>query len=326
MMLPFTYEVQIILCFAKTMKPNLLPFIRKKWAGVPAPTADFASKTIIVTGSNTGLGFEAAVLFAALGAEKIVLGVRDVESGEIARRKIYERTSRSDAVEVWELDMARYDSIQRFAIRAEKNLKSLDVAVLNAGLVAKDYTVGPEGWEQTLQVNVLGTALLGLLLLPKMKASRMHSNGHETPHISVVASEAHRWLEPTDFPDTTTFDGHVLAAVNAEPSDGKLWDGMLQNARTKLFAMYVTSGLAASANSPDNGEPEVIVTAVCPGACRSNLMRIVKTGGIGLAIGLGIFDLLFNKSTEQGARVYVKVATLGQEAHGAWYKTTSLTE
>ncbi|KAK0957012.1 hypothetical protein LTR91_022076 [Friedmanniomyces endolithicus] len=205
-------------------------------------------KTVLVTGSNVGLGFEAAALFATLNAEKVILGVRSTSKGASAREHIEKRTGRNGVVDVWELDMGRYASINASADRVNKELPLLHVAVLNAGITAKDYVVGSEGWESTLQVNVLGTALLGSLLLPKMKASAI--SDEDLPHLVVVTSEAHRWLEAKDFPDTQIYQGHLLEAVNAKPANIRDWDGMLQNARSKLFAMYVTRSLAKAATSP----------------------------------------------------------------------------
>ena len=304
------------------MKPNLLPFIREKWAGVPKPTKSFAGKNIIVTGANAGLGFETAVKFTALHADRVILGVRSLPKGITARQRIEASTGRKGVVEAWELDMSNYTSVQQFAKRASDELRHLDVVILNAGVSPKEYVVGPEGWESTLQVNVMGTALLGLLLLPKLKASK--SSEQETPHLVVVTSEAHRWLEDKDLPNPEPYGGNLLEAVNAKPNAGQSWDGMLQNARTKLFDMYITQALATLSTNPD-GENQVIVTSLCPGACRSDLARDFQSAGFAYAFALKIFDILFNKSTEEGARAYVSAASLGVEAQGRWYKTTALT-
>ncbi|GAM86972.1 hypothetical protein ANO11243_049930 [Dothideomycetidae sp. 11243] len=304
------------------MKPNLLPFIVEKWNGVSPSSADFTGKTVLITGANVGLGFETAVLYTQLNAEVVILGVRDVAKGSAARDLIEQRTRRSGVVKVWELDMGTYNSIDAFARRVSTELPRLDVAILNAGVTAKDYVVGAEGWETTLQVNVLGTALLGSLLLPKMKSST--ATDRDIPHLVVVTSEAHRWLEAKDFPDTRATNGHLLESVNSRPARAKDWDGMLQNARSKLFAMYVARSLAKAATSP-TGEVHTVVTTVCPGACKSDLVREFKSAGIGYTIALKIFDLLFNKPTEQGARSYVAASTLGRKGHGNWYKTVAVT-
>lgn len=305
------------------MKPNVLPFIGEKWAGVPEPTARFEGKTIIITGANVGLGFEAAVKFVALGASKVVLAVRNVLKGVAAAHQIEDRTQRKGVAEVWELDMDHYSSVSQFAARVSSELLRLDIAILNAGATYKDYTVGPEGWESTLQVNVMSTALLALLLLPKLRASK--SSVENVSHLVIVTSEAHRWLQAADVPDAGPHSGNILLSVNAPPADIKTWNGLHQNAKSKLFAMYIMRSVAALATRP-NGEMDVIVSATCPGACRSDLTRNFKGAGIPTAVGLKIFDLLFNKTTEEGARVYISAAALGPEGHGGWYKTAALTK
>ena len=135
---------------------------------------------------NTGIGFEAAATLASLDADHIILAVRNVDKGMEAEA----RGQGMSNVEVWELDMEDYASVQRFAARIEKDMPRLDVAILNAGTSPNDYVVGIEGCESILQVNVMATALLGLLLLPKMRASTVAT--HDLSHLIIVTSEAHR--------------------------------------------------------------------------------------------------------------------------------------
>ena len=305
------------------MKPNPLPFLREKWVGVAKPITNFAGKRVLVTGANTGIGFEAAATFVSLDAEQVILAVRNIDKGLDARRKIEARGHRTNKIDVWEVDMGSYASVQRFAARAEKELPRLDVAILNAGISPNDYVVGVEGWESIMQVNVMATALMGLLLLPIMKASTATTD--DLSHLIIVTSEAHRWLEPSDFPDPADFGGSMLQAINARPRDGKKWNPLLQNARSKLFATYISQSLATLALGR-NGEPQVIVTSVCPGACKSDLTRDLVGNSFLQTFALRIFDILFNKPTEEGGWSYVQAAALPEEGHGKWYKTTALTQ
>src|SRR2546430_10989677 len=79
---------------------NLHQFIQQKWTPSANCKASFAGKNVIVTGANTGLGFEAAVKFVALDASLVVLGVRDLAKGNRAKSAIEERTGKKDRVEV----------------------------------------------------------------------------------------------------------------------------------------------------------------------------------------------------------------------------------
>lgn len=113
---------------------KLLAFLSNKWR-VPKDTRpSFSGQTVVVTGSNVGIGFEAAVKFVALGAAKVILGVRTVSKGERAAEQIEARTGRKGVTEVWQVDMLDYASVKAFASRATNELDDLDVAVLNAGV------------------------------------------------------------------------------------------------------------------------------------------------------------------------------------------------
>lgn len=190
-------------------------------------------------------------------------------------------------------------SVQRFAARVENEMLRLDFAILNAGISPNDYVIGAEGWESVIQVNVMATALLGLLLLPKLRSSTAVLHEGEVSRLVIVTSEAHRWLQPSDFPDPSDFGGSILQAVNARPPKGKAWDPLLQNARSKLFAIYISTSLAALATER-NGKPQVVVTSVCPGACKSDLTRDFIGKNFAQTSALRVFDLLFNKPTEHG--------------------------
>ena len=298
------------------MKPIILPMLPEKWWYPPAQVhTSFAGKTVIVTGSSSALGFEAAAKFVSLGASHVILAVRNIAKGEAARRKIEERTKKIGLLDVWEVDMANFKSIQSFAERATKELPRLDVLLLNAGMATGKHVIGVEGWESTLQVNVLGTALLGLLLLPKLKSSK--TSARDTPHLVIVTSDSQRWVRPSDIPDPTSYDSNMLQALNSS----KAYSGVVQYARSKLLAMYVVQGLGKLMTAPD-GSPETIVTGCCPGACTSDLQR--EQTALPARIGFYIFGMVAQKTAEQGSRTLVSAATLGEEAQGAWWKNDTL--
>jgi hypothetical protein len=73
------------------------------------PTRSFAGETVIITGSNVGLGKEAARHIARLGASKLILAVRNVSAGEEAKKDIENTINCGGSViEVWQLDLASY--------------------------------------------------------------------------------------------------------------------------------------------------------------------------------------------------------------------------
>jgi NAD(P)-dependent dehydrogenase (short-subunit alcohol dehydrogenase family) len=153
----------------------------------PYPTQDFTGQTVIVTGANVGLGLEASRHFTRLHAATVILGVRDLEKGEQAKRSIEESTQRFNVVHVWPLDLSRYQSVEDFARRVH-TLERLDVLVENAGIVAPTYREYEDD-EATITVNVVSTFLLALLVLPKLQETA--TRFHVQPHLVIVSSEAH---------------------------------------------------------------------------------------------------------------------------------------
>lgn len=166
---------------------------------LPYPTVDHSGQSIIVTGSNVGLGLEAARHFTRQNADKVILGVRNLEKGEKAKESIEETTQRRGIVEVWQLDLSSYESTKQFAKRAE-GLKRLDAVVENAGIATNKYTVTEDN-ESTITTNVVSTFLLGLMLLPKLRDSATKFNS--TPHLCIVSSDVHMW---TPFAERNTPD------------------------------------------------------------------------------------------------------------------------
>ena len=138
-----------------------------------------------MTGANTGLGFEAAKHMVALGAAKVILGVRNASAGETAKKEIEAATGTSDVAKVWALDLASYDSDKAFAKRAVTELDRIDALIENAGIAAYQRVMA-EGHLVDVTANLLSTLLLGVLLLPKMNEGAQRLG--ILPHLVVVIS------------------------------------------------------------------------------------------------------------------------------------------
>lgn len=138
---------------------------------------DQHGRVAIVTGANTGLGFETARLLAERGAT-VVLAVRDTDKGERAGRRI------DGDVAVQELDLASMDSIRAGAAALRETYPRIDLLINNAGVMYTPLTRTAEGFELQFGTNHLGHfALTGLLLdslLPvaDSRVVTVSSNGH----------------------------------------------------------------------------------------------------------------------------------------------------
>lgn len=105
---------------------------------IPIDTS-LIDKTVLITGANSGIGHEAARRCVKLNARLVILGVRSISKGEVAKSSILKSNPTSKCqVEIWQLDMESFNSVIAFGKRAQE-LPSLDVAMLNAGAFKFEY-------------------------------------------------------------------------------------------------------------------------------------------------------------------------------------------
>jgi len=191
-------------------------------------------KTIIVTGSNSGIGLEASRVFAAKGAH-VVLAVRDEGKGRDAAATL------AGSTEVRELDLADLASVRAFAAGWSGDIHAL---VNNAGVMVPPLGRTADGFELQFGINHLGHFALTNLLLP-----------HITGRVVTVASSAHR-SGRIDFDDlnwvTRRYGG----------GSGAYEQSKLANL---IFSLELHRKLAASGS-------QVISTAAHPGMTATNLM------------------------------------------------------
>ncbi|WP_336001619.1 oxidoreductase [Halorientalis halophila] len=132
-----------------------------EWTTVQMP--DLTGKTVIVTGANSGLGFEATEAFAASGAE-VVMACRSRDRGESAAEEIRSEQPAAD-LSVSKLDLADLEDVAAFAERFRESHDDLHVLCNNAGVMAIPRSETADGFETQFGVNHLGHfALTGHLL------------------------------------------------------------------------------------------------------------------------------------------------------------------
>jgi NAD(P)-dependent dehydrogenase (short-subunit alcohol dehydrogenase family) len=140
-----------------------------------------AGKTIMITGANSGIGYEAARQLAAKGAQ-VLLACRDQTKGRQAANTI---AAAGGKVELVELDLADLASIRRCAEAVRGCYPALHVLCNNAGVMAIPHRTTKDGFEMQLGTNHLGHfALTGLLLdrllsTPSARVVNVSSNAHK---------------------------------------------------------------------------------------------------------------------------------------------------
>ncbi|KAK5653223.1 hypothetical protein OQA88_9122 [Cercophora sp. LCS_1] len=265
------------------------------------PTHQFTGQTIIVTGSNTGMGMEAARHFVRLDAAKVILAVRSTAKGEQAAKDIATSTKRDGVAEVWQLDLASYQSVEAFAQRASA-LPRLDVLVGNAGIFFFDFEIAEDN-EAHITVNVVSHMLLTMLLLPKLRETSIATGKPSV--VTLVGSFTH-WM--TSFPERKNDNilDHLNDKTKARMRDRYYVSKLIQLLTAREFAKEVT-------NSTKPGR--VIVSVTNPGFVRTDIMR---HGGPLFQIYLKIISAAFARTTEEGARTLVLPAQGDEATHGKY--------
>jgi WW domain-containing oxidoreductase len=149
---------------------------------------NLTGRSVVITGSNCGIGFEAAQALAGAGA-KVIFACRNIEKGEEALRRCKALHPKSELA-FFPLDLASADSIKHFC--AEVKDETIDTLICNAGLVPTNYQETKEGLEMTVGVCHFGHFLLTLLLLPQLLNTK-------TPRVIMVSSESHRMPAKLNF-------------------------------------------------------------------------------------------------------------------------------
>jgi NAD(P)-dependent dehydrogenase (short-subunit alcohol dehydrogenase family) len=132
-----------------------------KWTNADIP--DQTGRIAVITGANTGLGFETATALAARGAH-VVMAVRNLEKGKQAAARITEATPGAE-VELQELDLTSLESVRSAAAELRSAHDRIDLLINNAGVMYTPKSTTKDGFEMQFGTNHLGHfALTGLLL------------------------------------------------------------------------------------------------------------------------------------------------------------------
>jgi len=156
-----------------------------------ADIGDLTGRVALVTGANSGIGYETAAALAGHGAH-VILACRDDEKARRARDKLESELDRS-SLELLHLDLADLVSVRRAADEVLAGHARLDIVVNNAGVMGTPYRQTADGFELQMATNHLGHFALTGLLLDRVVTT-------ERSRIVTVSSHMHRMgrLHPDD--------------------------------------------------------------------------------------------------------------------------------
>ena len=243
--------------------------MKKKWD--IDDIADLSEKTIVVTGGNSGLGFEAAKALSAKGAE-VILACRSTKKGESAKKEILEEHPRVK-INVMTLDLAELESIHSFAKNLGEKYPKIDVLLNNAGIFCP-YQKTKDGFEMQIGTNHLGHFALTGLLLPLLK---------NTPGSRVVnVSSLGHTFGKMDF-DNFMCENGTYSIIKAYGN-------------TKLSNLLFTYELQRRF---EKNNIDCISVAAHPGLSKSNLSKYVNKQTL-YKIGMALSSII-TQSTSTGA-------------------------
>lgn len=251
-----------------------------------ASVPDQSGRTALVTGANTGIGFEAARVLAGCGA-RVLLGCRSAEKAGAARDRILGLHPKAE-VELLSLDLGSLQSVRDAAAEVAQEAR-LDLLVNNAGIMIPPREETADGFESQFGVNHLGHFALTGLLLPKLLA---------TPgsRVVTVSSNAHKFGR-IDFED--------VHATRSYSRPGRYGMSKLANL---LFTHELQRRLSGAA-------AETIAVGCHPGMSDTELSRYFP----GWVIRLAPLLRLLAQPPPQGALPTLRAATDPGVVGGEYY-------
>ena len=259
----------------------------ERWTVADIP--DLTGKTAIITGGNSGVGFETAIELARHGATTII-ACRSASRGEAALRRIRE-SAPSSQTRLMPLDLGNLTSIDAFAERFTKEYENLDLLINNAGIMATPYRTTKDGFESQFGTNHLGHFALTAKLMPAISAA-------QSSRVVNVSSVGHRSGD-------IDFNELLLSRSNY-----KRWRAYYRSKLANLLFTYEMHRRLEQARIEN-----VASLAAHPGVARTNLAQ--GMGFIGTLLKPIAF--LFVQSAQMGALPILRAATDPDAQGGQYY-------
>jgi len=222
-------------------------FDRRTTAEEASEGIDLSSRHAIVTGANTGIGWETARVLALRGC-CVTLACRDLQKAGAAADRIRERHRGlgEDALRTQQLDLACLDSVRAFAGDFLQSGRPIHLLVNNAGVMQTAHERTSDGFELHLGINHLGHFLLTNLLLDRLRESA-------PARVVVVSSEAQHFASLTRDLEDLNWDKNKYSGMRAY-GNSKLMNTLFAN---ELNRKVHGAGVVANSLHPGIVETEL---------------------------------------------------------------------
>lgn len=164
----------------------------------PLKKVDMTGKTVLITGANTGIGFEIMRYYLDNNVALVIMACRSMEKAEEAKQRILTETGREQAaVRIEKVDFASFASVKQSASNLLKTVSSLHVLHSHAGLGMLDKQLTENGFETVAQVNALACMQYALALHPLLVKTAQAEEGRPTRSVFTCTDGIYFAPEPT---------------------------------------------------------------------------------------------------------------------------------
>ena len=249
-------------------------------------------KVFLITGANSGLGFETTKFLLERGAT-VIMCCRDLLKGEKAKQELL-KFNFSGKIELVELDLSDLINVKKFAESIKNKFNHLDALINNAGIMAPPKTFSKQGFEIQFAVNHLAHMSLTLELLPMLEEKN---------------------------------NSRVVTVTSGVQYFGKIqWSDLQGNLKYDRWASYAQSklanvmfGLELDSKLKENNSKTSSLLAH-PGFARTNLQpkSVEANQSWQEALAYKLMDPMF-QSAKMGALPQIAAATLSSATGGEQY-------
>ncbi|MEM9513353.1 MAG: SDR family NAD(P)-dependent oxidoreductase [Actinomycetota bacterium] len=244
--------------------------------------SEYANRSALVTGANSGLGFEAAAQLAEMGYGSVTLACRTQEKADAAAAELRARTG-ADVFDTVAVDVAVIESSRNAAAELINRGRAFDVVLLNAGMVPSELERTTDGIEMSFAASLIGHHILttelldaGLLDGASVVLVGSEAANNDLPKMMGMSVYDFALGEPSAFGSTEVEAMRNFATAAGKPE----YNGSRQYATTKVFSSWWSAAMERRTDGTTR------FYTVSPGANLGTSADRNITGGLKLMLGV----------------------------------------
>lgn len=266
------------------------------------PARDIPSlggKVILITGGNIGIGKQTALELSKHNPSQIWIAARNAQKANAAISEIRSQ-SPGVSLEFLELDLTSFASVKKAASHLIESVSRLDIAFLNAGIMACPPGLTTDGYEIQFGTNHLGHALLLKLLTPLLRHTASSTQPRTEVRVVFVSSVAHKFTIPEGIDFKLLKTNAAAISTNNRYGQSKL--------ANVLYAQEVARRC-----------PEFTTVSIHPGTVKTDLQKS-NDGSLLMRGFQALFVPLIGVSVQEGAKNQLWASVAQGVSSGEYYE------